>query len=218
MRRSACAPGGVEHLVHQHVGHREAVTAVVEAVADLVGRKLGHGRKVQAVEVADRVLVLGAIESPQDRFTGALGSFRVELAAEGCVDPFRDGGPFSRTGARLVLGRHVALRQEFAREPPGLGRRAHLLGALEESQVQLALGARASVALDAEALHEGAYDPLVLVPSCVGGARGVPHEGRPQDRCQDHKLDVHPDKLGARRVHVDLARSGRQSCGIARAA
>ena len=58
-------PGGGQVLLHQHGRHGQDVTDVVEPVARIVGRKVLVGAKLDGEEIADRVRVLGPVQTPR---------------------------------------------------------------------------------------------------------------------------------------------------------
>src|SRR5205807_1539305 len=70
------ALGGGEVLLHQERRHGEDVADVVEAVADVVGGEVVGGLEIDGQEVADGVVVLGAVEAADGDAAGiaALGA------------------------------------------------------------------------------------------------------------------------------------------------
>ena len=71
--------GGQVHL-HQDRRDREHVADVVESIADIVGREVIGRAEVEADQVADRVVVLGAIEPPDRHPRRRVGLVRSERA------------------------------------------------------------------------------------------------------------------------------------------
>src|SRR4051794_21294117 len=72
------ALGGGEVLLHQERRHAEHVADVVEAVTDVIGWEVVGWLKIDPDEIADSIVVLGAVE--------AMDGDTARVAAFGAVD------------------------------------------------------------------------------------------------------------------------------------
>jgi hypothetical protein len=120
-----------EILLHQDVGHREHVADVVESVADVIGRELARRVVVDADEIADRVLVLAAVEPAQRHAAGIDGASAgrargrsaharggVLVAGEVGVDPRAHRVDFGTPRTRALRARRQHRRHLGAHQRP----------------------------------------------------------------------------------------------------
>ena len=112
-------PGGSQIFLQQHRWQREDVADVVETVTGIIRRKIIRRLEIDADQVPDRIVVFGAIQTP-DRDPARVGMVAVTLKNFG-LNP--DGDEFAFLGCRLglFLGRHLMglkilddLREDFA--------------------------------------------------------------------------------------------------------
>ena len=106
-RRARDSLGGQQVPLHQHRRHREHVADVVEPVARVVLRKVVGRTEVDAEQIADGVVVFGAVQPP-DRHPARIGHGRPVNALEFEVDPARHGGQRVGMRSRIVFRRHLA--------------------------------------------------------------------------------------------------------------
>ncbi len=140
--------GGGEVLLHQERRQREDVADVVEAVADVVRGEVVGRPEVDPDEVADRVVVLLAIEPTERDPAGILDRLAARLRDQ-AFEVLDEPGRFRLRGLRLVVRGHLPLSDGLKDLLPGLEiLQGGGLGA-EGGEVQAALGLLGAVAAHA---------------------------------------------------------------------
>jgi hypothetical protein len=145
--------------LHQHRRQREHVGDRVEAVARVVLREVVGRTQVHAEQVADGVVVLGAVQ-PADGDPS-----RVERRA--CIDAQQFGAnpadhalDVGRVRTLFVLGRHLARPQLLHHQLERVGMRGNGVGRRKLLQVHVALLATVVVAVVAGVREKGLDDRL----------------------------------------------------------
>ena len=152
--------GGAQNLVRgggvfleQDRREGEDVADVVEAVAGIVGGKIIGGLELHADEVADAVVVFGAVEAADgDAARVGIGAVGVEDFA---LDPGGEEVAFGLRGLGFVRRRHLAAAEVRHHFFPRLAILADGGGVLENLEGQVALLFRVAVAVVAIAREDG---------------------------------------------------------------
>ena len=99
--------GSREIALEEQRRGRKDVADVVEAVADVVAGKISSGLKIDADQIADRVVVFDAVQAA-DGHTADIGGLRAIKIREDAFDGLNDG--FDIGGGRTfpLHGRHFA--------------------------------------------------------------------------------------------------------------
>ena len=106
-RRADHLVGGSDVALHQHRRQRQHVADVVEAVAAVVLRELVGWTDVDGEQVADAVVVFGAVQAARGDAAG-IDRRRFVRLRDFTIDPLGDGLDRRLVGLGLVLGRHLA--------------------------------------------------------------------------------------------------------------
>jgi len=188
--------GGRQIPFHQDGADGEHVADVVEAVADVVGGEVVRRLEIDANEIADRVVVLGAIETAQG------DAARIALAArvgfdEDVVDGFEEGVSVLEIGSRLLLRRHLAGVQHLHDFVPFLAvlQDRLLVGVIVQREVGVFL--LGAVTLDAMFRDEGDDDLFDGRPhrlALLAGGLGDTGSGGEAYNNQDSNSRTHDEK------------------------
>ncbi len=182
--------GGGEVLFHEDRRHGEHVADVVEAVADVVGGEVVGRVEGDADEVADGVVVFGAVEPANGDAAGVFGAGGAIGLEHVGVEPGVDGVEFGRGRFRLALRRHHAAAQVFGHFFPDLrlGEDGRLV--LEGVEVEVAARLGAAVTPDAVFFDDGPH----AVETGLGGRRLGPGGGASRQRAskdQEQRRTLH---------------------------
>ena len=149
-------------LLHQHRRQRQDVSDVVEPVSRIVLREIVGGMGVDAEQIANRVVVLGAVEAA-GRHPSGIGRRQAIDVIELLRKPTgnRLTGMFG--GLRLFLRRHLAPAELLDDLRPALVIVDERGGRLERLEVQAVLLLLVAVALDAVLGHEWPHERIELI-------------------------------------------------------
>ena len=147
--------GGIEIFFHEQRRDRQHVADVVEAVADIVRRKIVRRLEVDAEQIAHGVVVLRAIQSPDGDSAGIAFEFAVDVV-ELVLQPRRDRQEIvmRRPLAALFDGGHGFDLQHREDLLPNLARILHRLLAVEVVQRDASFGGVGPVTLQAMLLEK----------------------------------------------------------------
>ncbi len=170
--------GGGEVLFHEDRRHGEHVADVVEAVADVVGGEVVGRVEGDADEVADGVVVFGAVEAADGDPAGVLGAVGAIGLEHIGVEPGVNGVEFGLGRFRLALRRHHAAAEVLRHFFPDLrlGQDGGLV--LEGVEVEVAARFGAAVTPDAVFLDDRPH----RVEGGLGGRRLGTGGGRNRQR------------------------------------
>ena len=145
--------GGGGVFLEQHGRQRQRVADVVEAVAGIVGGKIIGGLELHADEIADGVVVLGAVQAAnRDAARIGLRAIHRENLA---VNPRREEVALGLRGLRFVRRRHLAIADVGEHFFPRLRILHDGGGVLVGLHVELGLLLRVAVAIVAVAGEQG---------------------------------------------------------------
>ncbi len=188
-------PLGQERRQRQHVAD------VVEAVPEVVLREVVGRLQIEREQVADRVVVLGAVQAP-DRDPPGVGGRGAVCACQPVVNPSGDRFDVGPGRALLVLGRHLARADLAGNLLPGVGVGGDRVVAFEAFQVQAALGLRGTVATVAMVREErlDAVGKSGTAAPCRHGGRSLDEsEEQRRPKRQPHSHDARPPGRPGRR-------------------
>ncbi len=140
-------------LLQQHRRERKHVADVVETVAGIVGRKVVGRLEIDADQIADRIVVFGAVE-PVDGDGARIRVVRVEME-KFVLDPAADGVALGLRRLQIgVIRRHLLGVDPLHHRFPDLGVVVHRPDVLIAVERHVALVLAVAVALVAVLLEE----------------------------------------------------------------
>ena len=160
-RRRKC--GGDGHIRHAHSGieipfhkHRrdgEHVANIVKPVADIVAREIRSGLKIDAHQIADRVVVFHAVQPPERDATRVRLCVLIVVGEHGAC-AFEKSAAFILARLRLIVRRHLVLLYGVEDTFPLLPRLEQRPGIAKLMQHQIRLLLLLPVAGHAMLLHK----------------------------------------------------------------